>query len=125
MSGVDDGPARLAAGAVTDAAALPLTHEPVPHDQVVAGAPTSAYAELDVSPDGSRELGVWEMTPGAVRDVEADEVFLVITGRATVEFVDPALPPIELAPGSVVRLDAGMRTVWTVHETLRKLYVTP
>jgi uncharacterized cupin superfamily protein len=24
-----------------------------------------------------------------------------------------------------VRLAAGMRTTWTVHETLRKVYVTP
>ena len=125
MSAVDGGPARLAAGAVTDAAALPLAHEPVPDDQVVAGAPSTGYAELDVSADGTRELGVWEMTPGAMRDVEADEVFLVVAGRATVEFVEPALPPIELAPGSIVRLDAGMQTVWTVHETLRKLYIAP
>jgi uncharacterized protein len=125
VSGVDGGRARLAAGAVTDAAVLPLAHEPVRHHQVVAGTPTTGYAELDVSADGTRELGVWEMTPGAMRDVEADEVFHVIAGRATVEFVDPALPPIELAPGSTVRLDAGMRTVWTVHETLRKLYITP
>lgn len=125
MNGADDARARLAAGAVTDAAALPLAHQPVPHDQVVAGAPTTAYAELDVPADGARELGVWEMTPGAMRDVEVDEVFLVIAGRATVEFVDPALPPIELATGSIVRLDAGMRTVWTVRETLRKLYLAP
>ncbi|GGI44524.1 cupin [Agromyces flavus] len=116
---------RLTPGEVTDAATRPLAHEPVPDDQVVAGAPTTAYGELDVSADGARELGVWEMTPGAMRDTESDEVFLVIAGRATVEFIDPALPAIELAPGSLVRLEAGMRTVWTVHETLRKLYVAP
>jgi uncharacterized protein len=113
--------ARLIAGAVTDAAALPLDHEPVPADQVVAGAPTTGYAPLDESADG--ELGVWEMTPGGMRDTEVDEVFLVIAGRATVEFVDPALPPVELRPGSIARLDAGMQTVWTVTETLRKLFI--
>jgi uncharacterized cupin superfamily protein len=121
----DPGQARLTPGAVTDAAARPLAHEPVPDAQVVAGAPTTAYAELDVSADGGRELGVWEMTPGAMRDTEADEVFLVIAGRATVEFIDRPLPAIELAPGSLVRLVAGMQTVWTVHETLRKVYVAP
>lgn len=113
--------ARLIAGAVTDAAALPLEHEPVPADQVVAGAPTTGYAPLDEPAGG--ELGVWEMTPGAMRDTEVDEVFLVIAGRATVEFVEPALPPIELRPGAIVRLDAGMQTVWTVTETLRKLFI--
>ena len=121
----DGATARLTPGEVTDAATRPLAHEPVPDDQVVSGAPTTAFAELDASADGAREIGVWEMTPGAMRDTEADEVFLVIAGRATVEFIDPALPAIELAPGSLVRLDAGMRTVWTVHETLRKLYVAP
>lgn len=116
---------RLVAGAVTDAAALPLAHEPVPAEQVVAGAPATGHAALDVSADGTPELGVWEMTPGAMRDTEADEVFLVIAGRATVEFTDRALPSITLVAGSLVRLEAGMQTVWTVHETLRKLYVAP
>lgn len=116
--------ARLVAGSVTDAAALALDHEPVPADQVVAGAPTTGYAPLDEpGAGGAGELGVWEMTPGAMRDTEVDEVFLVVAGRATVEFVDPALPPIELGPGAVVRLDAGMQTVWTVTETLRKLFI--
>jgi uncharacterized cupin superfamily protein len=122
-----DGLARLVAGAVTDAAALPLEHEPVPADQVVAGAPTTGYAALDEpgtgEGGGAGELGVWEMTPGAMRDTEVAEVFLVIAGRATVEFVDPSLPAIDLRPGSIVRLDAGMQTVWTVTETLRKLFI--
>ncbi|WP_353815871.1 cupin domain-containing protein [Agromyces sp. SYSU T00266] len=117
--------ARLEAGAMTDAAALPLTHRPVPTEQVVDGTPTTGYTALDEPADGGRagELGVWEMTPGAMRDIEVDEVFLVIAGRATVEFVEPALPAIELRPGSIVRLDAGMSTVWTVTETLRKLFI--
>jgi uncharacterized cupin superfamily protein len=119
--------ARLVAGAVTDAAALPLEHEPVPSDQYVAGTPSTGYAALDEpgagDAAGAGELGVWEMTPGAMRDTEVDEVFLVIAGRATVEFVEPPLPPIELRPGSIVRLGAGMQTVWTVTETLRKLFI--
>lgn len=129
MTGVEGGGglARLVAGAVTDAAALPLEHEPVPGDQVVAGAPTTGYAALDEpgteDGGGAGELGVWEMTPGAMRDIEVAEVFLVIAGRATVEFVDPSLPAIDLRPGSIVRLDAGMQTVWTVTETLRKLFI--
>jgi uncharacterized cupin superfamily protein len=114
---------RLHPGVITDAASLPLEHVAVEPEQVVAGTPTTGHLVLDES-DG-RTVGVWEMSVGAMRDVEADEVFHVIAGRATVEFVDPALPPIELAPGSTVRLDAGMRTVWTVHETLRKLYIAP
>ena len=56
-------------------------------------------------------------------DAEVDELFVVVSGDATVEFIDPALPSVDLRPGSVVRLEAGMRTVWTVRETLRKVYV--
>ena len=132
-------PTGLLAGAVTDAAGLALEHEPVPADQVVAGAPTTGHLVLDptgpddaVAPDvdaedagAGRTVGVWEMSPGAMRDVEADELFIVLAGDATVEFVRPALDPIEVRPGSVVRLTAGMETVWTVRETLRKVYVAP
>ncbi len=109
--------ARLPAGAMTDAASLAVVHELVDPDQIVAGAPTTGIHELDES------TGVWEMSPGAMSDVEVDEVFVVLAGEATVDFIDPALPSIELRPGSVVRLEAGMRTVWTVRETLRKVYV--
>ena len=54
-------------------------------------------------------------------DVEVDEVFVVLSGSATVEGV--GVEPIELVPGSTVTLAAGMRTIWTVRETLRKIYV--
>ncbi|WP_127474015.1 cupin domain-containing protein [Microbacterium sulfonylureivorans] len=114
---------RLSAGTVTDAAHLPVAYEPVDDDQVVAGAPATRYVELDEA--SGRSIGVWEMTAGAMRDVEADEVFVVLAGDATVEFDDAALPAIELRPGSIVRLEAGMRTVWTVRETLRKVCIAP
>ncbi|HET8896428.1 MAG TPA: cupin domain-containing protein, partial [Protaetiibacter sp.] len=73
--------------------------------------------------DGA-EVGVWEITPGVASDVEEHEVFVVLSGRATITF-DGRLEPIAVRAGSVVRLEAGMRTTWTVHETLRKVYVTP
>ncbi|WP_345801440.1 cupin domain-containing protein [Microbacterium sp. AZCO] len=112
------GPA-LTPGARVDAAALALAHEPVSAEQTVAGAPSTGWASLD----DAAGIGVWEMTPGTMRDVESDEVFVVLTGAATVEFEEPPLPAIELRAGAVVRLAAGMRTVWTVRETLRKVYV--
>ena len=104
-------------GVVTDAASLTLALEPLPAEQVVEGAPRTGFVEL------SDTIGVWEHTPGTSADVEANEVFVVLAGAATVSFDDPALEPIELRPGSVVRLTAGMRTVWAVRETLRKVYL--
>ena len=111
----------MIAGESVDTLAVGLAHEPVAAEQVVAGAPSTGYAALDQSAAG--EVGVWEMTPGAMRDTEVAEVFLVVAGSATVEFIDPPAPSIELVPGSIVRLDAGMQTVWTVRETLRKVFI--
>jgi uncharacterized cupin superfamily protein len=113
---------EVPAGAVTDAAALPLAHEPVSPEQIVAGSPTTGYSAL-FDADGPGEIGVWEMTEGAMRDTEVDEVFVVIAGRATVEFVAPRHPLVELRPGSVMRLSAGTQTIWTVHEPLRKVFI--
>ncbi|GAA2470406.1 cupin domain-containing protein [Terrabacter carboxydivorans] len=96
--------------------------EPVPAGvDVLAGAPTAAVTSLaDVA---GAEVGVWEMTPGTVTDVEAGEVFVVLSGRAVLTVADGE--PLDLTPGSVVRLHAGEPTTWTVTETLRKVYVTP
>ena len=102
-----------------DARTLTLDPATLSPDQVVSGDPrVSAHALLE-SPD--LEVGVWEHTAGVSTDVEADEVFIVLSGRATVEVVGG--PTLELAPGTIGFLDAGSRTTWTVHETVRKVYV--
>lgn len=111
----------LAAGEGVDASAVPLVHEPLPAEDVVIGRPTTATQALATL--GEVEVGVWEMTPGTASDTEVDEVFVVLTGHARIEFVEPALPAVEVDPGAVVRLAAGQRTVWTVTETLRKVYI--
>jgi hypothetical protein len=97
-----------------------LAPEPVPSDQALSGAPRTAVHRL--TEFGGLEVGVWEMTPGVMRDVEADEVFVVLSGSATVEFADGA-ETLHLRAGDVVRLAAGTRTVWSVSETLRKAYL--
>lgn len=111
----------LEAGSAVDAVRLRLAHEPLPVDEVVSGAPTTASRAL--ATHGEVEVGVWEMTPGTASDVESDEVFVVLAGHARIDFVEPVLPALEVAPGTVVRLAEGQRTVWTVTETLRKVYI--
>lgn len=86
---------------------------------VRSGTPRAGHRVLDDL--AGVEVGVWEMTPGTAVDVEVDEVFVVIAGRARVRFDDGE--EIALVPGVTVRLRAGERTVWTVEETLRKVYV--
>ncbi|MCM3658680.1 cupin domain-containing protein [Agromyces mediolanus] len=121
QQGTEQGAERLAAGLLVEGPAVALEHEPVPAEQSVAGEPTTAYLPLDVSAAG--EIGIWEMGRGTMRDTEVDEVFVVLAGDATVEFVEPAREAIVLAPGSVVRLEAGMQTIWTVREPLRKVFI--
>lgn len=89
----------------------PGTLKPLPSEQVVAGSPSAGV------------IGVWEMTNGTATDTDVDEVFVVLADSATVSFESPELPSVELAPGSVVRLTAGMHTTWVVRETLRKIYL--
>ncbi len=105
---------------VVHAGAHPLEHEAVTADQAVDGHPRTAAATLGEF--GGLEVGVWEMTPGVMRDVESDEIFVVLSGSATVEF-DDGTTALSLHPGDVVRLAAGAKTVWTVTETLRKVYL--
>ena len=102
------------------AADLALERAPLPPEQVVSGSPETGAAELWRSPDGTVSAGVWEHTPGVSTDVEADELFVVIAGRATIAFADGRV--VEAGPGDVVELRAGDATTWTVHETLRKVY---
>lgn len=111
---------RIAATGRVDASALPLDHEEVPDAQRVSGAPRTGLAVLGSF--AGAEVGVWEMTPGTMRDVESDELFVVIAGRATVRFVATG-EVMEIGPGDVVRLTAGDETVWTVTETLRKVWL--
>jgi len=91
----------------------------VPAEQRVAGAPKTGSVQIEKF--GDTVVGVWEMTPGTMRDVEMDEILTVLAGAATVEFQDGR--KFTLEPGAVARLHAGQQTVWTVTETLRKVYI--
>ncbi|MEU9096248.1 cupin domain-containing protein [Streptomyces sp. NPDC048361] len=110
------GPASFAVR-VSDAELEP---EPLDPAQIVSGAPEVTGKVLWESPDGKQVRGIWQITPGVVTDTEADELFVVVSGRATVEVTGGAT--LQLGPGDVCVLREGDRTTWTVHETLRKAY---
>jgi len=101
-----------------------LTPDELDPAQVVSGDPRVASAVLHAVPAGpggpAVERGVWEITPGVVTDVEADELFVVLSGRATIEIEGG--PTLRVGPGDVAALPEGAVTRWTVHETLRKVY---
>jgi uncharacterized cupin superfamily protein len=114
----------LSAPFALEAADAALTEYPLAPEQILAGAPRVSSLTLHESVDPATgrtvERGVWQITPGVVADVEADELFVVLSGRATIEFADG--PTLEVGPGSVAVLPAGAVTRWSVHETLRKVY---
>lgn len=83
-----------------------------------AGGDGTATKVLDER--GGVERGIWQIEPGVARDVEADEIFVVLEGRATIEIEGG--PTLEVGPGDVCVFDKGAKTTWTVHERLRKVY---
>lgn len=97
-----------------------LEVEPLEPAQIVSGEPVVTGKVLWESADGQQIRGIWQITPGVVTDTEANELFVVVSGRATIE-VDGG-PVLEVGPGDACVLREGDRTQWTVHETLRKAY---
>ncbi len=96
-----------------------LEESPLDPSQVVAGEPVVRSLALHDADDLA--IGLWQHSVGVSTDVEADEIFVVLAGRATVEVEGG--PVLEVGPGDVGLLPAGAVTRWTVHETLRKVYV--
>ncbi|MFI8998300.1 cupin domain-containing protein [Streptomyces sp. NPDC053542] len=97
-----------------------LDPEALDPDQIISGDPVVTGKVLWESPDGKQVRGVWQITPGVVTDIEANELFVVVSGRATIEVEGG--PVLEVGPGDACFLREGDRTRWTVHETLRKAY---
>lgn len=102
---------------VADADLVPVPLDP---EQIVSGTPEVTGKVVWKSPDGRRVRGIWQITPGVVTDTEADEMFVVVSGSATVEVEGG--PTLRVGPGDMAVLREGDRTTWTVHETLRKVY---
>jgi uncharacterized cupin superfamily protein len=106
---------------VVHAARLQLPLEPLPAGQVESGTPRAG----SVAVPGVTGLaaGVWEHTAGTSTDVEVDEVFVILSGRATIEVEGG--PSLQVGPGDLGVLEAGARTRWVVHQDLRKVFVCP
>jgi uncharacterized protein len=77
---------------------------------------------VDLAMVDGMEVGVWDHTEGTSTHVELDEVFVVISGSVTV--TEDGREPISFGPGDVGILRDGARTTWTVHEPLRKVWIS-
>lgn len=97
-----------------------LTPEPLAPEQIVSGTPEVTGKVVWESEDGRQIRGIWQITPGVVTDTEEDELFVVLSGSATIQVEGG--PTLKVGPGDMAVLRKGDRTTWTVHETLRKVY---
>ena len=98
--------------------------EPARRPVVLAGDPHESSTTL--WSHNRLEAGVWECTPGEFpfRRDGYDEVFCLLSGRATLHVDGPAGngPSFDLRAGSVLLTPAGLTGRWMVHETIRKAY---
>ncbi|WP_081809907.1 cupin domain-containing protein [Leucobacter sp. PH1c] len=130
MSGAEQAAHALPDGvnAVLHAATAPVSLEAVEPDEVVAGDPAQGFVEIGTI--GGAETGIWELRGGTVTDTEVDELFVVLSGSASIELLsepgaaaDAEPRTVEVAAGDVMRLVAGTRTRWTVGDHIRKIYI--
>ncbi len=104
---------------VVNATAATLDLDPLDPTQIVSGG--CEVSTLPILDTEQLAVGVWQHTTGVSTDVEVDEIFVVLSGRATIAVKDG--PTLEVGPGDVGVLEAGAETTWTVREDLRKIYV--
>ncbi len=69
------------------------------------------------------KTGIWEVTPGTFASTRPgyDEICQILSGSATITEEDGN--SFEVGPGSLFVTPAGWRGTWTIHETLRKMWV--
>jgi uncharacterized cupin superfamily protein len=104
-----------------DALGCTLEMEALPAEEILEGSPSTGSRVL--FEDDFVECGVWEMFPGVARDVEVDEVFVVISGEARLlRHRDHGSDEVDLRPGVTVVLREGEETTWSVSTPLRKVY---
>lgn len=99
-------------------AIVPL--QPVPSGRVDYGTPREGTIELGRL--GEHMAGIWELREGAVLDIEVDELFVVISGSATIKLIEEGRS-VEVKTGDVMRLTAGTKTRWIVKDHIRKVFL--
>jgi uncharacterized cupin superfamily protein len=71
--------------------------------------------------DGDASAGVWECSPGpSYWTLTTNEVIHLVAGRMTVQ--PDGGQAVEMGAGDVAVFPSGWAGVWTIHETVRKVY---
>ncbi|MCP1413903.1 cupin domain-containing protein [Paenarthrobacter sp. A20] len=72
--------------------------------------------------DGHK-TGIWEVTRGVFQSTRPgyDEICQILSGKGTITEEDGS--SFEVGPGTLFVTPAGWTGTWTIHETLRKMWV--
>ena len=97
-----------------------LEREDLDPSQVVSGNPEVSCHILSTTPDGRIVRGIWKCTRGVETDVEQDDMFMGVDGRATVAIEGGRT--LEVSPGYVGIFRREARTTWAIHEDLLKTF---
>ena len=105
--------------------AADLAEKPLgqPSAEPLTGEITTRSQVFFTSADDKIVSGTWECEPGASRweFTTRGEIIHVLSGRMTV--ARDGEEGVELTPGSSAVFELGWQGTWTVHETLRKVFV--
>jgi uncharacterized cupin superfamily protein len=72
--------------------------------------------------EASREIGIWECTPGRwPRQQMAAEFTVFLSGHCRFEPENGA--EVEIKPGDVLYFPANTKGIWDITETVRKVYM--
>lgn len=79
-------------------------------------------SDLPFVDDGELQIGIWECTPGVFDEptTDYDESMFMVSGRVSVTTPDVAF---DIAPGTLWATPRNWPGLWTVHQTVRKVYV--
>ena len=111
---------QAAAFTADDLDEKPLGH---PSAEPLTGEILTRSAVPFTSDDNRILSGVWECEPGTSRweFLDRGEIIHVISGRMTV--TRDGADAVELTPGTSAIFPIGWQGIWTVHDTLRKVFV--
>ena len=99
---------------------IELEMVPLPEEDVLVGQAAEGWKVLHRW--RGIDIGVHSFEGGDAYYEDTDQVFVILAGSATVTWPDNST--LTVSAGDVVALQAtGSKLKWTIHETLRKVYL--
>lgn len=100
------------------------TADPGKHTlKATSSTPGQTEVSLRVWDGDGLRTGIWEVTPGTFTSTREGihEICQILSGSATITEADGN--SFDVGPGSLFVTPVGWSGSWTVHETLRKMWV--